>query len=78
MHVKRRLPLFFLLDSVCQVSKNKQQKEYRDLVAKHLMEIVMLIVPEEDGEARGKAYPIVQKVIAFCNNLHDDQHHQKK
>lgn len=58
---KRRLPLFYLLDSVCQVSKAKSQKEYRELVAKHLNDIVGLIVPDE-GDSRDKAYPVVAKV----------------
>jgi hypothetical protein len=61
MSAKRRLPLFYLIDSVCQVSKNKQQPAYRDLASKHLIDIILLVVPEE-GEARDKAFPVVQKV----------------
>lgn len=61
MSAKRRLPLFYLIDSVCQVSKNKQLPAYRDLASKHLLDIILLVVPEE-GEARDKAFPVVQKV----------------
>lgn len=62
MSAKRRLPLFYLVDSVCQVSKTKQHAEYRDLTAKYLLEIIHLVVPDE-GEARNKAFPTVQKVF---------------
>eukprot|EP01116_Phalansterium_solitarium_P009444 TRINITY_DN23588_c0_g1_i1.p1 TRINITY_DN23588_c0_g1~~TRINITY_DN23588_c0_g1_i1.p1 ORF type:complete len:395 (-),score=125.60 TRINITY_DN23588_c0_g1_i1:1207-2391(-) len=63
--LKKRIPLWYLVDSICQNAKLKQRAEYLALTSRYLPYLVGLLVRQCDTRDREKATTTIKKVLAI-------------
>eukprot|EP01114_Cavostelium_apophysatum_P012185 TRINITY_DN2704_c0_g1_i1.p1 TRINITY_DN2704_c0_g1~~TRINITY_DN2704_c0_g1_i1.p1 ORF type:complete len:484 (-),score=119.39 TRINITY_DN2704_c0_g1_i1:170-1621(-) len=63
---KKRLPAFYLIDSICQTAARKQDNEYRQAVIKVLPSIIQAMFNDtQNEEDADQASKVIKKVLAI-------------
>ncbi|GAM22873.1 hypothetical protein SAMD00019534_060480 [Acytostelium subglobosum LB1] len=71
---QKRLPFFYLVDSICQRCHAKKTTAYRQVVIDHIEEILPLILPDDNAETKKKNKEHIEKVLGIWekNNIFDE------